>query len=310
MMGHTPVLTEEVIKFLDVEAGGKYIDSTVGGGGHTEAILKKGGEVLGIDQDPTSLELARKRLLSCPGVFKLRLGNFTNLQKIATDANFNNLDGVLFDLGFASFQMDNPERGLSITGNGPLDMRLDPNLAVTAADLLNALPEAELYRLINEVGEEKRARSITRAIVSRRALSPFVNTRDLKDLVEHVSRSSRVFTTRVAKTRLHPATKVFMALRIAVNSELDSLKTALPQAFELLAPGGRIVVISFHSGEDRIVKNIFRTWEEEGKAKILTPKPLTPKDVEILENPRSRSAKLRALQKNENTATKQADETG
>lgn len=307
MMGHTPVLLKEVAKLLDVKPGERFIDSTVGGGGHTEAILKKGGEVLGIDCDPTSLEEARKHLRSCfdssearracpdkyrpvlvPGVFKLRLGNFAQLQEIASEEHFVQIDGVLFDLGFASFQMDDPGRGLAIKDEGPLDMRLDPSLGVTAADLLNVLPEGQLYKLIKEIGEEKRARSITRAIVARRSIEPFLTTGDLKSLVEHLFRKSG---------KIHPATKVFMALRIAVNSELENLNLALPQALDLVKKGGRMVVISFHSGEDRIVKNKFRDWEEQRKVRVLTPKPVVPGSAEVFKNPRARSAKMRAVQK-------------
>ena len=290
-VNHLPVMLTEVISLLSVKPGKKYIDSTVGGGGHTEAILKKGGEVLGIDQDPTSLAEARKHLFACPGVFRLVRTNFVNLQKIASEEDYYPVDGILFDLGFASFQMDNPERGLSLSKDGPLDMRLDPGLGVTAADILNALSETQLYNLIKDVGEADNARSLTRAIVARRRLEPFTHTRELANLVEHVNPSYRT------KTRLHPATKIFMALRIAVNSEFENLRSVLPQALGLVESGGRIVVISFHSGEDRIVKDTFREWEGLGKVEILTNKPVVPSNLEILNNPRSRSAKLRAVVK-------------
>ena len=299
-VNHLPVMLTEVISLLSVKPGKKYIDSTVGGGGHTEAILKKGGEVLGIDQDPTSLSEARKRLSTrfgevaetrraCPGVFRLVRTNFVNLQKIASEEDYYPVDGILFDLGFASFQMDNPERGLSLSKDGPLDMRLDPGLGVTAADILNALSETQLYNLIKDVGEADNARSLTRAIVARRRLEPFTHTRELASLIEHISPGYR--------GKIHPATKVFMALRIVVNSEFENLQTALPQALDLVKSGGRIVVISFHSGEDRIVKDTFREWEGLGKVEILTNKPVVPSNLEILNNPRSRSAKLRAVVK-------------
>lgn len=286
---HLPVMLTEIISLLNVKLGKKYIDSTVGGGGHTEAILNKGGEVLGIDQDPTSLAEARKRLSTCPGVFRLVRSNFANLQKIASEEDYCPVDGILFDLGFASFQMDNPERGLSLSKDGPLDMRLDPGLGVTAADILNVLPEGQLYKLIREVGEADNAWSLTRAIVARRRLEPFTHTRDLANLIEHTNPGYR--------GKIHPATKVFMALRIVVNSEFENLQIALPQALALVRSRGRIVVVSFHSGEDRIVKDIFREWESAGKVEILTDKPVVPKDTEILNNPRSRSAKLRAVVK-------------
>ncbi|TSC90476.1 MAG: 16S rRNA (cytosine1402-N4)-methyltransferase [Microgenomates group bacterium Gr01-1014_5] len=296
---HLPVMLTEVVSLLGIKPGKKYIDSTVGGGGHTEAILKKGGEVLGIDQDPTSLAEARKRLLArfgevaetrqaCPDVFRLVRGNFANLQKIASEEDYCPVNGILFDLGFASFQMDNPERGLSLSKDGPLDMRLDPDLGVTAADILNVLPEGQLYKLIKEVGEADNAWSLTRAIVARRRLEPFTHTRDLASLIERLTGY---------RGKIHPATKVFMALRIVVNSEFENLQMALPQALDLVKSGGRIVVVSFHSGEDRIVKDTFREWENFGKVKILTNKPVVPSTLEILNNPRSRSAKLRAVVK-------------
>lgn len=291
MQIHTPVLVKEVLYFLDVRPGRRFIDATVGGGGHTEAILKEEGEVLGIDQDPKSLEFAKRRLeQACPqGVFKLTPGNFSRLSEIAKAEGFRSIDGILFDLGFASFQIDDPSRGLSFTKEGPLDMRLSPDLGVTAADLLNALPERKLYQLFSEFGQENRARAVARAVVRRRTLKPFQTTGQLRELVEEVYGGPA--------GKIHPATKVFMALRIAVNQELENLEKALPQTLGLLRKGARLVVISFHSGEDRGVKDFLKSQERAESLKILTKKPIVPSEQEVRENPRSRSAKLRAAEK-------------
>ena len=305
---HTTVLFLEVLNFQKVKSGGRYIDATVGSGGHSAEICKIGGEVLGLDQDPLSLDFARKYLENaCPGIFPILVNsNFSKIQAVAESHGFSSVDGILMDLGFASFQMDEPTRGLSFSNDGPLDMRLDPNLGVTAADLVNSLPEKELEHLFREFGDEPKAHVLARKIVEGRKLKPFTSTRDLASLVEQTNltkwsndgtKSRHIGSQIRYKTHLHPATRIFMALRIAVNSELENLKIALPQAFELLKPGGRLLIISFHSGEDRIVKNAFRDWEREKKGKILTKKPVVPTEAEIYENPRARSAKLRVLEK-------------
>ncbi|MEK7521796.1 MAG: 16S rRNA (cytosine(1402)-N(4))-methyltransferase RsmH [Patescibacteria group bacterium] len=291
---HTPVLLNEVITYLNVKPGGKYIDCTVGAGGHATEILKLGGEILGLDQDPQSVKIARRNLESCPGKYKLVVANFSKISQVAKTEGFENVEGVLMDLGFASFQIDDPTRGLSFSKDGLLDMRLDPNLGVTAADLVNSLPERELERLFREIGEELKAQAIARAIAEQRRIKPFKSTRELAELVE---RSNSTHWSN--RSNLHPATRVFMALRIAVNSELENLKVALPQAFELLKPGGRLAIISFHSGEDRIVKTAFRDWEKTGKARAITKKPLVPSQLEVDTNPRARSAKLRVIEKHD-----------
>lgn len=312
---HKSVLSKEVIDFLEVKPNRRFIDATVGGGGHVEAVLEKGGVVLGLDQDPTALGIARKRLLTrfrefetgeacfdryqsvrvlhpvvhSKSVFKLVHSNFADIFEIASKECFDKVNGVLFDLGFASFQLENSDRGLTFSKDGPLDMRLDPRLGVTAADLVNTLPEKQLYGLFKTVGEEKRSRAIAHAIVKGRAVEPIKTTIQLKGLIEEV------YGQR-GSGKIHPATKVFMALRIAVNTEFENLIQGLKQAFKLLASGGRLVVISFHSGEDRIVKNYFKSLSEQGLAKILTKKPIEPSLEEIMFNPRSRSAKLRAIE--------------
>lgn len=290
---HIPVLVKEVLYFLDARPGRRFIDATIGGSGHTEAILKLGGEVLGIDISSKALRLAEERIRqACPAP-KVRLvqGNFRDILQIAQNAGFGRADGILFDLGIASFELKDPSLGLSFTREGPLDMRLSPELGVRASDLINSLPENELAKLFYEFGQEKLAGQIARAIVSRRSVAPFKTTRELAGLVKDIYRG------RKKVSGIHPATKVFMALRIAVNLEFENLKSALPQALKLLKSGGRLAVISFHSGEDRIVKQFFREEEKKGAVRVLTRKPVVPSNLEVEKNPRARSAKLRAIEK-------------
>lgn len=292
MQEHTPVMMTEVLYFLNARSGKRYIDATLGSGGHTEAILKSGGEVLGIDQDPNALEIAKRRLKACPGVFKQVLGNFSKIAEIARRYDWQPVSGILFDLGFASFQVEDPKFGLSFLKDGLLDMRMNPTLGVTAADLVNSLPEKELANLFFEIGQEKFSRQIAKEIVARRRTAPFQKTKELSTLI------AKVYETKgVRRKLLHPATKVFMSLRIAVNSEFENLREGLAGAMDILGRHGRLVVISFHSGEDRIVKDFFNRQEKEGKLAILTKKPVVPAELEIRENPRARSAKLRAAEK-------------
>lgn len=294
MEKHISVLLKEVLYFLDVRPGRRFIDATVGGSGHTKAILKLGGEVLGIDASPVALRLAGEELKEEKGV-SLVQGNFADIGRIAKREGFGKIDGILFDLGVASFQLDNPSLGFSFRTEGPLDMRIDPSLGVCASDLVNALPERELYELFSQVGQEKHALEIARAICSARSLKSFETTRDLRRVVEEVyGRREKV---KGKRQKIHPATKVFMALRIAVNLEFENLKNALPQAVGLLRHGGRLAVVSFHSGEDRIVKHFLKEEEKKGTAKILAKKPVIPSETEVQENPRARSAKMRAAEK-------------
>lgn len=282
---HLPVLLEEVMAFLAVSPGGKYIDATLGGGGHAQEIIRCGGRVLGIDQDPQAIKIARQRLH--PTHAKVVLGNFADLETIARQHGFTRIAGILFDLGVASFQLDTGSRGFSFQADAPLDMRLNPDLAVTAADLVNALGRKELATLFTKLAQERLAGPIANAIVDSRRLRPITTTGQLAAIVE------RVYGHR--RGHLHPATKVFLGLRIAVNDELNNLKATLPQAINLLQPGGRLVVISFHEGEDRVVKQFFKQQAAEDRGSILIKKPLMPQPKEINLNPRSRSAKLRAL---------------
>ncbi|WP_299755668.1 16S rRNA (cytosine(1402)-N(4))-methyltransferase RsmH [uncultured Chloroflexus sp.] len=289
---HTPVLLAEVIAALAPRPGGCYLDATVGGGGHALAVLQAaqpGGMLLGIDADPAALAATAERLaeagLSQQAV--LRHGSFADLAALATEAGFAAVDGILFDLGVSSYQLDTPERGFSFAADGPLDMRLDPTQGPTAADLVNRLSERELADIIFQYGEEHAARRVARAIVERRRSQPFRSTADLAAVV------ARAVGGRHG--RIHPATRTFQALRIAVNHELDQLAAALPQAVALLTLGGKLAVISFHSLEDRIVKQFLRA-EAAGEAPrlaIITKKPVVASDAEVAANPRARSAKLR-----------------
>ncbi len=280
---HEPVLLREILDALVVENGQWYLDCTLGDGGHSLAILREGGNIVGLDVDPQALKRAENRF-SEEGIdqnrFKLIRGNFRDL-KIKTETMFR---GIIFDLGVSSLQLEDPNRGFSFSKDGPLDMRMDPQLGVTALDLIRGLNKGELYELFTKLGEEKHARALAKALVSS---SEIKTTEDLARLVEKVV---------VRRGKIHPATQIFQALRIAVNDELNSLKEALPQAEESLEKNGVICVISFHSLEDRIVKTTFRNWQERGLGETLK-KPIIPNGEEIYNNPRSRSAKLRVFRK-------------
>ncbi|MFO7166471.1 MAG: 16S rRNA (cytosine(1402)-N(4))-methyltransferase RsmH [Chloroflexota bacterium] len=289
---HTPVLLAEVLEQLAPRPGGRYIDGTLGGGGHAAAILEASGpdgRLLGLDVDPAALAAAGARLAPFGERATLARGNFRDLAALAREHGFDPADGVLLDLGVSSYQLDTPERGFSFQSDAPLDMRLDPQGEVTAADLVNELPEGELADLIYRFGEERGSRRIARLVAEARRRRRIETTAELAAIV------ARALGGRHGK--IHPATRTFQALRIAVNRELESLELALPQAVELLAPGGRVAVISFHSLEDRIVKLFFRAEAQAGRLRILTKKPLEASDAEARANPRSRSAKLRAAER-------------
>jgi 16S rRNA (cytosine1402-N4)-methyltransferase len=290
---HKPVLLKEVLGLLQVRKGEKYLDATVGGGGHAEAILKTGGRLLAVDCDPAAVEAAGEHLAkACPGAsWQLVRGNFKDLAKIAKKNGFERVAGVLFDLGVSTYQLRRPERGFSFNVEAPLDMRMDPSLGVTAADLINSLSKGDLDALFKEMADEKLARPIAHAIIGARRLKPITKTNQLAGLIAQVYKRKGKFP------RIHPATRVFQALRMAVNSELDNLKEALPAAVKILRPGGRLVVISFHSGEDRMVKNFLKSQAEKEILTILTKKPIRPSFSEVAINPRSRSARLRAGEK-------------
>jgi len=295
---HQPVLLNEVIKYLAIKKNGEYIDATVGGGGHAQAVCNLNGKLLGIDCDPEALNSAREYLTTaCPpstlgrgpnASWRLALGNFKDLKQIALNNDFAKVDGILFDLGVSSYQLTNPKRGFSFNSDEPLDMRMDPSLAVTAQDLVNGLTQKELEKLFWEMSQEYHFKRLAKAIVEQRRLKPIKTCCELSEIV--IKALGR-------KSKIHPATKVFQALRMVVNDELNNLRQALPQALELLNEEGRLVITSFHSGEDRIVKQFFKRMEEEEKLKILTEKPIGPEEEEAKANPRSRSAKLRAAER-------------
>jgi len=282
MVIHKPVLLEEALDFLKVEKGKRFIDATVGEGGHAVAISQRGGIVLGIDQDPEILKQAKSRLGNKAVLVQ---GNFREIERIARENRFTEVDGILLDLGISSWHLKESGRGFSFQKDEPLDMRADPNLTVTAADLLNGLTKNELKELFQKYGEEERAPQLAAAVVRARSLKPFRTTADLVGVAEKVIR----------RDRIHPATKIFQALRIAVNDEVENLRSVLPRAFEVLGAGGRLVVVSFHSLEDREVKRFFQQMEEQGRGVVLTKKPQTPTTAELAQNPQSRSAKLRAI---------------
>ena len=294
---HIPVMATEAVDLLKVKRGSWYVDCTLGGGGHGELILKQGGNLIGIDQDPDSINYVKEKIspfAKATGDKQNSIlihGNFADLKNLIEKNGIEKVDGVLFDLGVSTHQLLTPERGFSFNTEALLDMRMDPSTqSVTAKDLINGLAEKELAELFTKLGEENFSRPIARAIANSRRISPITTCDELARIILQVRR-------RNIGDRTHPATRVFQALRIAVNDELNNLRQALPQALVILKSGGRIVTISFHSLEDRIVKNFFQ--EEEGKncLKIMTKKPLTPSEKESLINPRARSAKLRCAEK-------------
>ena len=288
---HVPVLQDEVVALLRPRPTGRYLDVTIGLGGHAEAILRASeptGTLLGIDRDGEALTLARKRLTSFGGRVTTMHGRYEALGKLVGPAS--RFDGILFDLGASSLQMDDAERGFSFLRPGPLDMRMDRGAGRTAADLLGELTEEELADLIFQWGEERWSRRIARAIVAARQAAPIATTTDLATVV------GRSIPRRLWPRHIHPATRTFQALRIAVNEEVAGLGPALEAATRLLAPGGRVAVISFHSLEDRTVKQTWRHLEAAGGLRIVTKRPITPGTDEQHANPRSRSAKLRAVE--------------
>jgi 16S rRNA (cytosine1402-N4)-methyltransferase len=299
---HKPVLLRESLKALAVEPGGRYVDCTLGGGGHAIAILEQsspGGQLLGIDADPDALETARERLRDFKDSALLVNDNFVNLQTICMKYKFYPVHGILLDLGLSSLQLSSDSRGFSFQHDAPLDMRFNPSQSISAADIVNTSSETKLAQIIRAYGEESQSYRIARNIIKER---PITSTLQLAKLIEK---------TIGRRGKIHPATKTFQALRIAVNHELEYLESVLKQAIELLGYGGRLVVISYHSLEDRIVKQ-FMQQEARGcicpprtpvcvcghtpRLKLLNRKVITPTEVEMKNNPRSRSARLRAAE--------------
>ncbi len=306
---HVPVLLDAVMEFLDCRPGGFYIDGTLGGGGYARKIvdsIKPGGVFLGVDWDAEAVARVGEELKESSVRILLKKASFAQLASVVEELRLGPADGMVLDLGVSSIQLEDPQRGFSFLREGPLDMRMDADLPRSAADLVNSLREAELARLIFQLGEERWAKRIARAIVSQRKAHPFTTTLELAELIKGV-------TPRVDKSwRIHPATRTFQALRIAVNGELEALKHFLDHALDLLATGGRLCVVSFHSLEDRMVKEKMRHWgkacrcpvrllkcECEGRplVKMLTRKAVKPTESEVHHNPRARSARLRVVMK-------------
>jgi 16S rRNA (cytosine1402-N4)-methyltransferase len=301
-MIHEPVMVEEVLESLGfsknapLKIHSKYIDATLGNAGHTVEMVKRNAYVLGIEADQKMLKIAKRRLkTACPttngvgGRYTLKVGNFRNIDEIAQDVKFTRVRGILFDLGVTSLQLTSPVRGFSFSNpSAELDMRIDPkSQKITASDLLAVLSKKQLVKLFSRILPFAKASKLAESIDRKRTLRPVKRVGDLLEVVESLGWK---------KGKLHPATKVFLALRIAVNSELENLLEALPKAFKLIQEGGKLVIISFHSLEDRIVKDFFKQKEEEGSARALK-KVIVAKSEEIHKNPRSRSAKLRVLTK-------------
>jgi len=300
---HRPVLATEAIELLAPRAGSLIVDGTCGGGGHTEAILRTGADVLALDQDPDAIEFAKARLTSFAGRVTLRRANFREAGAVLDQLSIAQIGGAVLDLGVSSRQLENAARGFSLIRNGPLDMRMDPRQELTAAEIINHYTEENLTRLFRELGEEPAARRLASQIVKARKESPFRETLALANAVEKiVGRHGR----------RHPATQVFQALRMEVNDELGALEEGLNVLTSRLEPGGRVAVITFHSLEDRIVKNFFRDrsrewldrpeWPEPRRnpmftLQVVTPKPVEPDATEQRANPRSRSAKLRVAER-------------
>jgi 16S rRNA (cytosine1402-N4)-methyltransferase len=300
---HTPVLYHEIIHALQPKNSGRYVDGTLGSAGHAAGILEASapeGKLLGLDLDPQALALAKVRLSPFEGRTILRQASYTQIDEILRELDWKAVDGVVLDLGVSSMQLDTPERGFSFQHDAPLDMRFGPDVPLTAADLVNRLPESALADIILRYGEDRHARRIAKAIIRAR---PLQTTKQLSETVAGAIGMHE---------KIHPATRTFQALRIAVNEELRAVENVLPKAIAALKPGGRLAVISFHSLEDRIVKNYFLrerrdcicppkqpvcTCGHKATIKVITRKPITPADNELSENPRARSAKLRIAEK-------------
>ena len=303
-MQHVPVLYQEVLEVLNPVPGGFYVDGTIGAGGHSRGILERSapdGILIGFDRDPAALALAASNLAEFSDRVTLIHSSYQEMVSHLNNRNWHTVDGILIDLGLSSMQLNTPERGFSFRYDAPLDMRFDPDQSFSASDLVNEYTREELAEIIFTYGEEKFSRRIADAIIANR---PLATTKELAELIKGVVPHTR--------SKIHPATRTFQALRIAVNNELDALEAFLPAALEVLKPGGRLAVIAFHSLEDRIVKRYFRqesrdcicppeipicVCENKARIKEITRRPIRPEDHEIHENPRARSAKLRAAEK-------------
>ncbi len=297
MSAHISVLMNEVLEGLDIQPNDIIVDGTINGGGHAFAITKQlsdKGTLIGIDQDSTGLSVSRERLKNVQPVIHLVHDNTRHIDTILDNLGIHSYNKLLLDLGWSSNQFENPERGFSFLYDGPLTMSLSDNedsVIFTAYDIINTWSEQSLIDILEGYGEERYAWKITQAIIEHRNRKPIERTLELVDIV------ARAVPAKYRNAPLHPATKTFQALRIAVNDEMEALREILEKGFERLAPGGRMVIISFHSIEDRIVKNYFKKQKQEGKGEVLTKKPLIASSEELVSNRRARSAKLRILKK-------------
>jgi len=305
---HKPVLLDEVIEYLNIDPAGVYVDGTIGGGGHSYEIASRltTGRLIGMDQDEAAVQAAGLRLLQFGEKVTIVRSNYRNIRTVLQDLRIEKVNGILLDLGVSSYQLDTPERGFSYRENGPLDMRMDKRINTTAKDVVNTYSEAELYRIIKNYGEEKFAGNIARHIVRAREKKPIETTYELNEIIKEA------IPAKFRATGGHPSKRTFQAIRIEVNRELDVLKETLDDMIDLLLPGGRLAIITFHSLEDRIVKEAFRTNEnpctcppdfpvcvcgKKPKGKIVTRKPVLPSNKEMELNKRSKSAKLRVFEK-------------
>ncbi|MDD5247016.1 MAG: 16S rRNA (cytosine(1402)-N(4))-methyltransferase RsmH [Candidatus Omnitrophica bacterium] len=291
---HIPVMLKEVVEYLNLSPGKTVVDATVGTGGHSLEIIKRispGGKLIAIDRDNESLAIAKERLRKYSDACEFIYANFVDMDKVLAGSQAGKIDGVLFDLGISSVQLDNPERGFSFQNEGPLDMRVDREGYISAYDLINNLNEDEISGLLRDFGQERWHNRIARSLVRERQKHPISTTSELCDVVV------RALPPRYRHYRIHPATRTFQAVRIAVNRELENLQKAMDNTVSTLKKNGRICVISFHSLEDRVVKFSFRNFAASGLIKIITPKPLTPDLAERADNPSSRSAKLRVAER-------------
>ena len=289
---HKPVMVDEALDYLNLQSGQTILDCTVGGGGHAIRILDKikpDGFLIGIDKDMEILQTTKQSLSKITGKFKLYHADYSDIDEVLRQADIDKVNGVLLDLGVSSLQFDQADRGFSFAKEAPLDMRMDRSCGITAQNLIQRLSETELGELLWKYGEERRSRRIARAILKEEKGVGITSTRQLAAIVERV--------VPRGKGKIHPATRVFQALRIAVNKELENLEIFLDKIYNYMAVGARIVIISFHSLEDRIVKNKFIEKAKQNIFRVLTKKPITPCETEIRENIRSRSAKLRVAER-------------
>ncbi len=294
-MQHVAVMASEVVRYLSPREGGIFVDATLGLGGHAKGILEligKDGKLIGIDRDTGAINLAKARLSDYIAQCEFVHDDFRNIDKILDRFKIDKIDGILFDLGISSLQIDSPQRGFSFKEDGPLDMRMDREGHISAYDLINSLSEKEISNILKDFGQERWHNRIARRLVTERKFKPIETTGELARIV-----LKSIPFRRKGRKRIHPATRTFQAFRIAVNRELESLEIGLINCIDRLRVSGRIVVISFHSLEDRIVKQSFKAFEKAGKGKIIVKKPLRPSEQEVTHNPRARSARLRVFER-------------